>query len=580
MNDPGLDEPIQATANEISHGLENGGDRQAVKRRRKSTQEESQGEHVGERKTLDSLHPTRWWFVSTVFPLAAGTLGPLANLFSVCALVQTWRIGENGERIKDPGWLIAVNTVSLGFALAANLLLLFTFARRIRYLVALPLIVILWYLSSITLIVILILGRRLAHSSSASHRVSQSYFYGLLSAIIYVIISTLLTVNYACAHPGLPLRVYKPTFEVLTMPQRTLMLQTTSFTLYLALGAGIFARVEHWDFVDAVYWADYTLLTIGLGSDFPLQTAIGRGLLIPWAVGGIIIIGLVVGSVRGLVLERGKRKVGKRAVARAVAKWRDGRKGSANSNSWSREEFDTMRAIQERASVTRRYTSLGVSALVFVVVWLCGALVFWYAEDAQGWSYPTALFFTYTSLLTIGYGDFIPQSTSGKPFFVLWSLLAVPAVTILISNMGDTVVSWVRNGTLWLGRWTLLPERKGKDGTATQLGGDLGKLGGAIEMAEGSRGTKQGSLAAKIAKEIRIVSVDIGKKPPRRYQWDDWQRWMGLLSGGDAANPGEFLDDNGPLFSDASETEWVLERLCRRLEEVLEAEPEDRGASA
>jgi potassium channel subfamily K, other eukaryote len=88
---------------------------------------------------------------------------------------------------------------------------------------------------------------------------------------------------------------------------------------------------------------------------------------------------------------------------------------------------------------------------------MIGALVFEHAEKNQDWSYFESLYFSYTTLLTIGYGDFQPMSNSGKPFFVFWSLLAVPALTILISDMGDTVVKLVKDFTIWLGEITVLP---------------------------------------------------------------------------------------------------------------------------
>ena len=49
------------------------------------------------------------------------------------------------------------------------------------------------------------------------------------------------------------------------------------------------------------------------------------------------------------------------------------------------------------------------------------------------------------------------MSNSGKPFFVFWSLLAIPTLTILISDMGDTVVKAVKDITIWLGEVTVLP---------------------------------------------------------------------------------------------------------------------------
>ena len=49
------------------------------------------------------------------------------------------------------------------------------------------------------------------------------------------------------------------------------------------------------------------------------------------------------------------------------------------------------------------------------------------------------------------------ESNAGKPIFVFWSLLAIPTLTILISNMGDTVIKGIRDLTLWFGEFTILP---------------------------------------------------------------------------------------------------------------------------
>lgn len=86
--------------------------------------------------------------------------------------------------------------------------------------------------------------------------------------------------------------------------------------------------------------------------------------------------------------------------------------------------------------------------------------MFYKAEKNQQWTYFQSLYFAYTSLLTIGYGDFQPISNSGKPFFVFWSLLAVPTLTILISDMGETVVKVIKEATIWLGEITVLPNEQ------------------------------------------------------------------------------------------------------------------------
>lgn len=57
-----------------------------------------------------------WWFASTAIPLLAATIGPMANVLSIAALVSKWRVklpnngqlpeglDSLGEDIPDPHW--------------------------------------------------------------------------------------------------------------------------------------------------------------------------------------------------------------------------------------------------------------------------------------------------------------------------------------------------------------------------------------------------------------------------------------------------------------------------------------------
>lgn len=54
---------------------------------------------------------SRWWFASTASPLIAGTFGPMASAFNICALVEKWRehipdgkTEDTGTSIQDPTW--------------------------------------------------------------------------------------------------------------------------------------------------------------------------------------------------------------------------------------------------------------------------------------------------------------------------------------------------------------------------------------------------------------------------------------------------------------------------------------------
>ena len=433
----------------------------------------------------------------------------MASAFSICALAVHWRmelppdvLEQNGIPIEDPKWLIAINAVQLAIALISNFFLLLNMARRVRFAIAQPITIIGWYISSIVLIGLTACASgplKIEVAPPNAVAFSQAYYYAICSAVLYFIVATLMACTVWGAYRG----HYPKEFQ-LTMSQRTLMLQTISFLVYLLLGALVYSHIEGWKFLDAVYWADFTLLTVGIG-DYSPQTHLGRGLLFPFAIGGIIIVGLVIGSIRSLVLERGKVKMGARMVEkerrRLLKRLEKKNKGAIlepidedkpplsrgssttlkenlqdlNERQRRQREFNLMRQIQEEAATKRRWTSLVISGSTWFILWFAGAAIFQQSELNQGWSYFVSLYFSYTSLLTIGYGDFYPLSNSGKPFFVFWSLLAVPSLTILISNMGDTIVKGIRDLTLWVGNFTVLPGEKGVKTTIKESANALSK---------------------------------------------------------------------------------------------------------
>lgn len=107
-------------------------------------------------KERDINSPDRWWFASIGIPLLAATIGPFANVLSIAALVSYWR--ENlldsdgyllpqlsGSPIKDPHWATAINVASLAAGYVGNFFLFCNFTNRVRYLVALPATIVLWF---------------------------------------------------------------------------------------------------------------------------------------------------------------------------------------------------------------------------------------------------------------------------------------------------------------------------------------------------------------------------------------------------------------------------------------------------
>lgn len=73
-------------------------------------------------------------------------------------------------------------------------------------------------------------------------------------------------------------------------------------------------------------------------------------------------------------------------------------------------------------------------------------MVFYFTENnlgehSQHCSYLESIYFSLVSLLEIGYGDYAVDVPGGKAFFFMWSLMAVPAVTVLVKTVVDVVSS-------------------------------------------------------------------------------------------------------------------------------------------
>jgi potassium channel subfamily K len=493
---------------------------------------------------------------------------------------------------------------------------------------------------------------------------SQGFWYAIIAAVLYLISSMILMINMLGYFLG-----HYPQHFTLTDHQRTLMLQTMMFFIWLGGGAAVFARVCGWSYVDAMYFCDVTILTVGFGDLFPPNNA-GRGLVFPFSVGGIVMLGLVANSIRRFTTDLNKDKVIKRHVektrvrtigraATASLEIRErrrssvGRLGSQVTGGMAvrelritpnrseklprpqsltkrlttgvrtatrvrtrkpkivllkeeKDRFNAMRDIQRNTKVFKRWYNLCISVTAFGSLCCVGAIVFWKAEHReQGMSYFKALYFCYVSLLTIGYGDLSPKSNAGKPFFLVWSLVAVPTMTILISDMGETVIASFQRGTFHVADWTVLPkaglwlnflqkhpwlllwiqrkveekaaEKRVAEGFQTDTEGITDIAPKTLEeLAQG--GTDVDDLPRNLALAIRQVAGHLYAKPPQRYSYEEWAQYTRLIrfssmSPEDVEEDEEeeglinwdWMGEDSPMLAEQTEAEWLLDRLCESL---------------
>jgi potassium channel subfamily K len=633
--------------------------------------------------------------------------GPLANVLSIAALVTYWRVEWNADDVdrvegdavpfRDPSWCLALNAVSLVCGVVGNAFLLANFTRRVRYIIALPVTIIMWYVATGILVGITASMQIYDPPQPPLQIYSQGFWHAIIAAVLYLVSSMLLMVNML----GYFLGHYPQHFD-LTDEQRNLILQSMMFFVWLAGGAGMFYRVTGWSYPDALYFCDVTILTVGFG-DYAAPNDVGRGLVFPYSVGGIIMLGLLISSIQRFATELGQDKIVKnvvetrrqRTVERALTSSRerpghdaleaseavrelehglrpiisspfnpeqrtisfndepdntsrqnDSQKGAQRTEGGSRslrkrfswrpndekqdrsikraisrrtrllllreekDRFDAMRAIQYSTRRFKRYFALSMSVTAFGILWCVGAVVFWCAEQhTQDLTYFQALYFCYVSLLTIGYGDLAPKSNAGKPFFIVWSLVAVPTMTILVSDMGNTVVASYKRGTFKLADWTVLLKadffedfkkrhhkvfsrfenwrsnqaRKKRLRAGFPAGPDTAESHGAgtptLEELADDR-MDEPEMARRLMAAIRRIADHLKNTERKRYTYEEWAEYTRLIRFTRVGEPGEtwgwnddehgivdwdWIGPNSPMMSDQSETEWLLDRLCESM---------------
>ncbi|KAJ8101635.1 hypothetical protein POJ06DRAFT_294429 [Lipomyces tetrasporus] len=367
-----------------------------------------------------------WSTMASSCPLMAAALGPVSNLFSITALAEPWVIelkhGQFDRFHPDNARTIALNAVSLAFGILGNVALLANFTGRVKYSLSQAISITSFYIAGILLLALIGDDYRVYSSLVSDGLVlqfSQGYWSAVITAVLYFLCGFVLTWNLV-GH----LRGHYPASFILTSSQRSLMLQILCIIIWLAGGGGLFGGIQDWLYGDAVYFCDVTLLTIGFG-DFQPTNDLGRALVLPYALIGIFILGLVVCNVRSLVLVSSREKKSLNRVERVRVR----NLQRMQLEPADEESFDLMRKIHKSAKKRDMLATLVWNTIIFLIFWLLRLVIL------------HRLYFCSTSLLTIGYGEFVPSLPGSKAFFVLWSLIAVPLLTMLIISMSDTVIA-------------------------------------------------------------------------------------------------------------------------------------------
>ncbi|KAJ5382069.1 uncharacterized protein N7496_004497 [Penicillium cataractarum] len=280
-----------------------------------------------------------------------------------------------------------------------------------------------------------------AQANTNQHSIYTESFYAcIIAAGLYTLSAILLAVYMLSAKAKTFTSADRRLIEC-----TSIVFRVNIFVIFLLGGAAIYSSIEGWSLIDALYFTDYTLLTIGIGNLTP-QTHLGRSLLFPYATSGIVSLGLVITSMTSFI-----SRIRDMKLRHIIQTARQGFSSAAVLENEPLEiRFPKWTEIMELHTIKsdfyrrRRWAELGLSLIAWFLLWFLSAAIFRQSETQDDWTYFVALYFTFTSLTTIGYGDYYPQSNFGRVFFVFWSLLALPILTNLVSVMGDVFHTWLK----------------------------------------------------------------------------------------------------------------------------------------
>ena len=199
-------------------------------------------------------------------------------------------------------------------------------------------------------------------------------------------------------------------------------------------------------------------------------------------------------------------------------------------------------------------------------------------------------------------------------------------MTILISDMGDTVIASFKRGTFRVADWTVLPkeglwrnllerypwlllwlEKKSREAAKNRRlsrGMPVGPRSSAdtdedndpspitIEEVANLNALTDAQLARKLAKAIRHTADDMRADPPKRYSYEEWAEYTHLIrftrmskeelereEEEEGIVDWDWIGEDSPMLAEETESEWVLDRLCESLGRYMRKQIGGGGSS-
>jgi len=220
---------------------------------------------------------------------------------------------------------------------------------------------------------------------------------------------------------------------------------------YMALGTIFFTKVAGWELHQALFFAIYTITTVGYGS-YRLPDSVGFQIYtIFYIFVGIATLTIMVAQVYQCIALEASRAQHSRDKAELLQRSRD-----VITSAGSRESsFHGSDGIMEMPDLHPHRLTLvdkffqycdecrrflrdtefgrGISVLFpFAGLIAVGAMV---VGPIEGWSVVQSLYFAVVSLTTVGYGDFVPTKLASEYFCIFWLPFSVGFMSLFLGNI-------------------------------------------------------------------------------------------------------------------------------------------------
>lgn len=205
---------------------------------------------------------------------------------------------------------------------------------------------------------------------------------------------------------------------------------------YIGVGIVVYCVGEGWPVRDATYFIVVTLLTVGYG-DLSPTTAGMKIFTMIFASTGVGLLGAILGIVTQVFVKMQLQKLEEVKAERANDVMQQFEVEDDHNN--SNEGFENKREPGFRSFLTKSQESKFLVPLAHVfVIMVVGTTVL---SLVEGWSPLDALYWTFVTTTTIGYGDNVPESNATRWFSIFFLPLAVAVITEVLGDIASSIAN-------------------------------------------------------------------------------------------------------------------------------------------